>query len=112
MRRASRSSIFSGIAPRQNWRRLKGSVEQVMTSELNQYLRDKRARIDEYLRITLRPEEGCPSSLLEGMRYSLLAPGKRLRPLLVLMANEACGGDENQALPAAAAVEMVHTYSL
>src|SRR5947199_5576163 len=46
------------------------------------------------------------------MRYSLLAPGKRLRPLLVILACEACGGRDREALPAAAAVEMVHTYSL
>jgi len=41
-----------------------------------------------------------------------LAPGKRLRPVLVLMAAEACGGSIQQAMPAACAVEMVHTYSL
>ena len=46
------------------------------------------------------------------MDYSLLAGGKRLRPLLVLMACEACGGTVEAALPAACAVEMVHTYSL
>ena len=46
------------------------------------------------------------------MRYSLLAPGKRLRPLLTLMAAEACGGESEAALPAACAVEMVHAYSL
>jgi geranylgeranyl diphosphate synthase type II len=46
------------------------------------------------------------------MRYSLLAPAKRLRPLLVLMAAEACGGTVEGSLPAAAAVEMIHTYSL
>jgi geranylgeranyl diphosphate synthase type II len=46
------------------------------------------------------------------MRYSLLAPGKRLRPLLVLMAAEACGAAGRVGLPAAAAVEMVHAYSL
>jgi geranylgeranyl diphosphate synthase type II len=46
------------------------------------------------------------------MRYSLLAPGKRLRPMLVMLACEACGGKERDALPAACAVEMIHTYSL
>ena len=55
---------------------------------------------------------GGPSSLREAMRYSLLAPGKRLRPLLTLLACEAVGGDINDALPAACAVEMIHTYSL
>src|SRR5438874_6494292 len=46
------------------------------------------------------------------MAYSLFAPGKRLRPLLVTFACEAAGGTADQALPAACAVEMVHTYSL
>lgn len=55
---------------------------------------------------------GCPAKLAESMRYSLLAPGKRLRPLLVLMAAEACGGEIGNALPAACAVEMIHCYSL
>lgn len=54
----------------------------------------------------------CPPRLLESMSYSLLAGGKRLRPILVLMACEACGGDPAAAMPAACAVEMVHTYSL
>jgi geranylgeranyl diphosphate synthase type II len=46
------------------------------------------------------------------MRYSLLAPAKRLRPLLVVMATEACDQDEINPWPAACAVEMIHTYSL
>jgi geranylgeranyl diphosphate synthase type II len=46
------------------------------------------------------------------MRYSLLGPGKRLRPLLVLLAAEACGGTAAAAMPAACAVEMIHCYSL
>ena len=54
----------------------------------------------------------CPSDLREAIRYSLLAPCKRLRPTLVLFAAEACGGTWESALPSACAVEMVHTYSL
>lgn len=54
----------------------------------------------------------CPPRLREAMSYSLLAGGKRLRPVLVLMACEACGGDSEAALPAACAIEMIHTYSL
>ena len=46
------------------------------------------------------------------MRYSLLAPGKRMRPMLALLAAEACGGTDAAAMPAACAVEMVHAYSL
>ncbi len=54
----------------------------------------------------------CPDSLQESMRYSTLLPGKRLRPLLTLLAAESCGGSVEAAMPAACAVEMVHTYSL
>lgn len=50
--------------------------------------------------------------LLESMRYSLNAGGKRLRPVLVLAFCDACGGDVKAALPVACAIEMVHTYSL
>jgi geranylgeranyl diphosphate synthase type II len=54
----------------------------------------------------------CPSHLADAIRYALLAPGKRLRPQLVLLACEACGGAVDAALPAAVAVEMIHAYSL
>jgi geranylgeranyl diphosphate synthase type II len=54
----------------------------------------------------------CPEVLKEAIRYSLLLPGKRLRPMLVMLAAEACGGTVEMAVPAACAVEMVHTYSL
>ena len=56
--------------------------------------------------------KGCPDRLANAMRYSVLAPGKRLRPALVLMAAEACGGSIEDALPGAVAVEMIHAYSL
>ncbi|NNE01104.1 MAG: polyprenyl synthetase family protein [Pirellulaceae bacterium] len=46
------------------------------------------------------------------IRYAVLAPGKRLRPALVLMAAEACGGGIEDAMPGAVAVEMIHAYSL
>jgi geranylgeranyl diphosphate synthase, type II len=54
----------------------------------------------------------CPQVLRDAVRYSLLVPGKRLRPMLVMLAAEACGGNVEQAVPAACALEMVHTYSL
>jgi geranylgeranyl diphosphate synthase type II len=76
------------------------------------FLSQKRADIEAALKGILRPEPGLPASLLEAMRYSLLAPGKRLRPLLVVLAAEACSGNAARALPAACAVEMIHTYSL
>ncbi|TWT49094.1 Farnesyl diphosphate synthase [Rubripirellula amarantea] len=64
--------------------------------------------------------DGCPTRLADAMRYAVLAPGKRLRPLLVLMAAEACGGMLGnltdsaiaEVMPGAVAVEMIHAYSL
>ena len=53
-----------------------------------------------------------PDRLLEAMRYSLLAGGKRLRPVMLLAACDMAGGDEATALPFACAIEMIHTYSL
>lgn len=54
----------------------------------------------------------CPESLAAAIEYSLLAPGKRLRPTLALLAAEACGANPTDAMPAACAVEMIHAYSL
>ena len=71
-----------------------------------------RRRVDDALSAYASYGDGCPDVLVEPIRYGLLAPGKRLRPTLVLMAAEACGGEIENALPAACAVEMVHAYSL
>ena len=69
--------------------------------------------IEGYLNDVLPIEPSIPQKdLIEGMRYSLLAGGKRLRPVFVLDFCRMCGGDIADALPFAAAVEMIHTYSL
>ena len=52
------------------------------------------------------------SRVKEAMQYSLMAPGKRLRPKLVILTAEGCGCEGSKAYPAAAALEMIHTYSL
>ena len=80
--------------------------------DLGRRLAEIRARVEERLGETLRPEPGFPESLREAMRYSLLAPGKRLRPALVVLAAEASGGVDADPRPAACAVEMIHAYSL
>jgi geranylgeranyl diphosphate synthase, type II len=69
-------------------------------------------QIDAALDAQTQLGDGCPLRLREAMRYSLLAPGKRMRPMLVLLAAEACGRPIEPALPAACAVEMIHAYSL
>ena len=71
-----------------------------------------RDRIDSQLDIYSELDGDCPDHLREAIRYCLLAPGKRIRPLLVLTAAKMCGGDLSNAMPAACAVEMIHNYSL
>ncbi|MCG8653592.1 MAG: polyprenyl synthetase family protein [Pirellulales bacterium] len=55
---------------------------------------------------------GCPQRLGDAIRYAVLAPGKRLRPALTLMAGQACGAEIDAVMPGAVAVEMIHAYSL
>lgn len=71
-----------------------------------------RSRVNTALEEYVQQGTDCPERLQSAMSYSLLAGGKRLRPVLVLLACEACGGNPEAALPAACALEMVHTYSL
>ena len=82
-----------------------------MPFDLKTYLQSNQALVDAQLRWFLDHDEP-PAPLRDAMAYSLLAPGKRLRPILVLMAAQAAGGTTEPALPAACAVEMIHTYSL
>jgi geranylgeranyl diphosphate synthase type II len=81
-------------------------------------LEEVRAFIDPRLDAVVAAAPDTAARLLDSMRYSLLAPGKRLRPALVLWAATACSGDQSRArsweaaAPAALAVEMIHAYSL
>jgi geranylgeranyl diphosphate synthase type II len=84
----------------------------MMSATFLEFLSARRADIDARLDAALPPRPGLPERLRDAMRYSLLAPGKRLRPLLVLLAAEACGSHQGDPWPAAVAVEMVHVYSL
>ena len=87
-------------------------MSPVSVAEFLEHARGLRAEIDAALDRYTAYDADCPARLQEAIRHSLLAPAKRLRPLLVIMAAEACGCDRAAALPAACAVEMVHTYSL
>jgi geranylgeranyl pyrophosphate synthase len=72
---------------------------------------DRRALVERELMEALSLAD-APARLREAMRYAVLGGGKRLRPLLCLGAAEAVGTDPSAALPAAAAIELVHAYSL
>lgn len=80
-------------------------------SAFHKHAAQLRTLIEAALREELQQAD-WPVSLRTAVEYSLMAGGKRLRPLLVLLACEACGGQVAQALPAACAIEMIHTYSL
>ncbi len=80
--------------------------------DLKQYLETRRLRVEEALEVALPQQDGPETRVVEAMRYSLFAGGKRLRPILCLAASEAVGGDLKAAMPAGCALEMIHTYSL
>jgi len=71
-----------------------------------------RAAVEAALEAALPPESDWPGTIHRAMRYSLMAGGKRIRPVLVIAAGEAVGGAREDLLPLACAVEMIHTYSL
>jgi geranylgeranyl diphosphate synthase type II len=80
--------------------------------DLSELMIKLREEVDKALEEALAKRPQIPARLAEAMRYSLLAPGKRLRPILALLGAQAVGGTRAQAMPAAVAVEMIHTYSL
>jgi geranylgeranyl diphosphate synthase type II len=81
-----------------------------LSFDLNAYLKEKQtvveAALDQFVPLA------TPHTLYESMRYSLLAGGKRLRPILCLATCELAGGTTAMALPTACALEMIHTMSL
>ena len=79
---------------------------------LDSYLAEKRRLVETALNLALPLPEDESRRLVEAMRYSLFLGGKRLRPILCLAGAEAVGAEAEVALPGAAALEMIHTYSL
>lgn len=83
-----------------------------MKLKLSAYWESRQKEVEKALNKLLPPEKTRPTTIHKAMRYSIFAGGKRLRPILVLAAAEAAGGDHRPALPLACAVECIHTYSL
>jgi geranylgeranyl diphosphate synthase, type II len=79
---------------------------------LENYLSEKRRRVDKALDDMLPGEDNTPEILHKAMRYSLFAGGKRVRPILAMTAAEAVGAEPAGVLPLAVALECIHTYSL
>jgi len=83
-----------------------------MSIDIEKYLEQKRQLVDGYLEAHLPPVGTSPAVLHEAIRYSLLAGGKRIRPILTIAAAEAIGPPPLSLPPVACAFEFIHTYSL
>lgn len=82
-----------------------------MKEQIENYLKEKKKIVEDYLQAILEKiREDSP--LYAAMHYSLMGGGKRLRPIMLISAYEANGGNIEEVLPFAAAIEMIHTYSL
>lgn len=79
--------------------------------DFNRYLTEKKHLVEKELDLLVGENSEIPV-ITEAMRYSLLAGGKRLRPILAIMSSELFDGSEEKVLPFACCIEMIHTYSL
>lgn len=90
---------------------LKNSNHDFSGFDLNSYISKKNILINDELNKIINSSQDS-NILTKAMRYSLLSGGKRIRPVLCIAASEAVGGTEYDVLPAACALEIIHTYSL
>lgn len=82
---------------------------------LQRYLKKKKDAVNGFLEdyiSSLKKRKDCPEQLRKSMSYSLMAGGKRIRPVLAIASYEAVGGKSGKILPVASALELIHTYSL
>ena len=86
------------------------TLTETVAFNLDKYLRDLKQEVEAALDASIAVT--YPEKIYESMRYSLMAGGKRLRPILCIAACELLGGDRISAMPTACAMEMVHTMSL
>ena len=93
---------------------MKRETTPVLTDDLTiqEYLDQRKLTLDKYLDHCLPPLNTPPEIIHQAMRYSVFPGGKRIRPILALTTGEAVGGDLQKLIPLAAALEMIHTYSL
>jgi geranylgeranyl diphosphate synthase type II len=89
-----------------------GAIGSAADFDFDVYLKNRVRLIETTLAQVVAQPRGPAARLLESMRYSLLAGGKRLRPIIALAASEAVGGEPEAAMGLACALEMIHTYSM
>jgi geranylgeranyl diphosphate synthase type II len=87
-------------------------LEHVQDPEQAAYPEHLRIKVERYLQGMRFSHESLTAGLEEAMRYSLLAGGKRIRPVLALATARAVGLEQREAMPLAGAIELIHTYSL
>jgi geranylgeranyl diphosphate synthase type II len=83
-----------------------------MAIGIEEYLRDKRSFVEKALEDCMPQPSGLAGEVIESMRYSLFAGGKRIRPILCIAGAEAVGGSAHDVLGIACAIELIHSYSL
>ena len=88
------------------------SPDGALALDFDRYMKERAALVEHALAECVAESDGPAGRLFEAMRYSLMAGGKRLRPVLALAACEAVGGTLDAAMGLACAIEMIHTYSL
>jgi len=88
------------------------TLNTVTTETIQRYLERASRQIDKELELLLPPGDHFPSSIHAAMRYSVLAGGKRLRPILCLEAGRLLDGEERTLVRLGSALELIHTYSL
>jgi len=108
------SRLYSATAVRPAPAVVERAEEEEGDFDLKAFFKDKKAAVDHALSLSVPEFASHPraSRLAEAMRYSLLAPAKRVRPILCLAACELFGGSEASCMPTAVAIEMIHSMSL
>jgi len=81
-------------------------------SLLERFLKDERGRVESVLRDVLPPGRTKPASVHKAMRYAVLTGGKRIRPVMAVLAYRACGGRGRDIYAAGAAIELIHNFTL
>lgn len=87
-------------------------MEITMPFDLNSYFKEKIALVDDNLKRWMSAKNEDPATVHESMHYSLMAPGKRIRPILVLASASTLGLSDEDVLPLAVSLEMIHVFSL
>mmetsp|Transcript_11650 Transcript_11650/g.11683 ORF Transcript_11650/g.11683 Transcript_11650/m.11683 type:complete len:336 (+) Transcript_11650:62-1069(+) len=107
-------SCSAFLTPKSNYRisTLKAATDAPTNFDLKSYLESQAVKVNKALDESLSAKNKRVEKIIESMKYSLMAGGKRIRPILCLAASDMFGGSDDAAMPSAVALEMIHTMSL